>query len=72
MSDRQKQLVKAGWRYDPASGYYTAPDAPTDGTARQYNEAAAWRQYQADQAAASETQPGPATRAVDPRRQEPK
>ena len=47
---RHKDLIKAGWRYDKNQDRYAAPDSPTDGTERWYNQAAAWQQYLADQA----------------------
>lgn len=76
MSDsRHDQLIAAGWRYDPATDRYAAPNSPTDGTARQYNLAAAWASEQARQADAKQ-QPAPADtpparRQADPRKQEP-
>lgn len=72
---RHDQLIAAGWHYDVAQDRYVAPGSPTDGTARRYNQPAAWQALQA--APAEATTPGtPAlkgtrTRRTDPRRQEP-
>lgn len=69
---QHEQLLAAGWQYDATTDRYTAPGTPTDGTARQHNLAAAWRQFQADQLdSASRTTPPSGPRRADPRKQEP-
>lgn len=76
MSDNQKtqheQLIAARWRYDAATDRYAAPDSPSDGTARQYNLAAAWAAMQISTADRLLSEPPPLqTRRADPRRKEP-
>lgn len=71
---RHEQLLTAGWQYDAASGYYTAPNSPTDGTARRYNLDAAWLAFthqQVDDTETKQDKATPKTRAKDPREQEP-
>lgn len=69
---RHDQLIAAGWRYDAASDMYAAPGSATDGTARHYNQAAAWAEQQALAAQADTKPAGPAVRKQrDPRAQEP-
>ena len=72
-TSRHDQLIKAGWRYDAGQDRYAAPGSPSDGTERWFNAAAAWQQYEASTAEAEESAKatGPATRASDPRKQEP-
>lgn len=70
---RHNQLLTAGWIYDASQDRYRAPDSASDGTARLYNQAAAWEQLQADQAERASQPPAPVkgTRQIDPRRKEP-
>jgi len=67
---RHEQLIAAGWRYDKATDHYTAPGSATDGTARQYNLAAAWAFAQGQQAL-KQAKDAPRVRTRDPRQQEP-
>lgn len=69
---RHQQLLTAGWIYDDTQDRYRAPESASDGTATLYNQAAAWEHYQADQlSSADDAPPTRATRAADPRKQEP-
>jgi hypothetical protein len=39
---RHEQLIDAGWIYDAQSDRYRAPGSASDGTARMFDQAAAW------------------------------
>lgn len=43
------KLRASGWRYDPISERYSAPDAVQDGTQRMYTQSEAWERYEAAQ-----------------------
>lgn len=68
---RHEQLLEAGWHYDSATDRYRAPASADDGTAKQYNEAAAYQQLLSDRLNAANAATQPPTRAADPRRKEP-
>ena len=64
-----KALLAAGWRYDIKRDHYAAPGSPTDGSARLFDQAAAW---QAQMRGVAQPPADPRARHTgDDRRQEP-
>lgn len=75
MSDtpRHEQLITAGWVYDATSDRYRAPGSAIDGSARVFDQAAAWLAHTTGTTPMPPTSKtrAPVTRARDPRMKEP-